>query len=73
MELGNLNVGWELEPAEPQNPLLSLCLEGTNSRPKEVQGKYTLQPADCILCNNGTEIDVRRCAYVRVCATLSHM
>ena len=40
MELGNLNVGWELEPAEPHNPLLSLCLEGTNSRPKKIQGRY---------------------------------
>lgn len=40
MELGHLSVGWRLEPVEPHNPHLSLCLEGTKSRPKKIQGKY---------------------------------
>lgn len=30
--------GWAVEP---HSPLLSPCLEGADSRPREVQGKYT--------------------------------
>ena len=43
--IGASTCGVGAEPIEPHSPLLSPCLEGTDGRPKEIQGKYILVSA----------------------------